>query len=240
MARPVVLITGGAKRIGRSIALAFAAAGYDVALHYRSAHEDAAQTARSIEEAGVRCTHFKVDLALPEAPRRLLSLVREQHPRIHCLVNNASVYTDDRLETFEEDELVSVLRINFLAPVALIEGLLEPAGEAPLAVVNITDARTLAPVPHHFSYYVSKQALAGMTRYLARELAPRARVNAIAPGLTLRSIFADEAGFNARAAAMPLGIAASPEDIAAAALYFARATSVSGQTLVVDSGSSLC
>jgi NAD(P)-dependent dehydrogenase (short-subunit alcohol dehydrogenase family) len=154
------------------------------------------------------------------------------------LVNNASVFEDDRVGDLTRAIWDRHMEVNLRAPVVLAEAF---AAQAPdgSAIVNLLDQRVLKPDPRFVSYALSRNGLWWATRTLAQALAPRIRVNGVGPGPTLASIHQTAAEFAAEAAAVPLGQGATPDDIAAAVLYLVDARSVTGQMIAVDGGQHL-
>jgi len=238
--RGVALVTGGAKRIGRSIALALARDGWDVAVHYGRSAAEAADTVRAIEALGRRTAAFDCDLADAAAVRALPVRCAQALGELACVVNNASLFEYDTAPGFDPGLLARTTAINVAAPVLLAEALAErlPAGRQGV-VVNLLDQKLCNPNPDFLSYTLSKSALKEATRLLARALAPRVRVVGVAPGITLTSGEQSEAGFAAAHARTPLGRSSTPEDVAEAVLYAVRAKAVTGTTLLVDGGQHL-
>lgn len=237
VARPLALVTGGARRIGAAIATALAGAGYDLALH--GGHEVAPEPglADAVRAAGVRCESFVADLADGAAVARLIPAVMATFARAPALlVNNASRFGEDRPETATHEDLIGHYAVNCAAPVLLAR---EAAACGAGLVVNILDQRIAAPHGDQFSYTLGKIALAGATQILARELAPGTRVCGVAPGLTLPTPDYDAERMTRLAGRMPLERLADPADIADAVLYLARARAVTGQVLFVDAGAHL-
>lgn len=231
------LVTGAARRIGRALALATARAGYDVVVHHRNSTADAQETASQIESLGRAARVAAANLADASACRDLV----ENCPRpLALLINSASVFEDDRLESLTPESWDRALQVNVRAPVLLAQAFAAalPAGHHGL-IVNIVDQRVLKPTPQFFSYAVSKAALWTATQMLAQALAPRIRVNAIAPGPTLASVHQSPAMFAAEAGAVPLGHGPTPGELGDALAYLIDARSVTGQIIVVDGGQHL-
>ena len=235
------LVTGASRRIGRALALAAATAGHDVIVHARAAPEDAAETGRAIEALGRRHAVRLGELAAPDVCKRLLQPDAELGGRpITLLVNCASAFEDDRIETLTPGGWDAAMASNARAPVLLSQAFaaaLPPDREG--LIVNITDQRVWRPTPRFFSYAVSKAALWAATVMLAQALAPRIRVNAIAPGPTLASVHQSPADFAAEAGAVPLGHGPTPEEIGQALAFLIAAPSVTGQMIAVDGGQHL-
>ena len=224
--RPLAIVTGGWRRVGAAIARALAADGWDLALHAH--HAEAYDEALAAELAAMGATIHRVacDLADPARAADLPADVTRMAGRpATLLVNNASLFREDSFATLTVAALEAHLAINFTAPLMLAKALVAELGELEGAVVQVLDQRVTNPVPDQLSYTLSKQALHASVRTLARALAPRVRVNAVAPGpvpvsythLTLPTI----------------------EDIAMSVVHLARARAVTGQTLFVDGGASL-
>lgn len=237
--RGVALVTGAARRIGRSLALAAAGAGYDLAIHHRSHPDDADSLAREAAALGANCLTLTGDLTEPATPADLLDAAGRLGP-VTLLVNNASLFEDDSFGSFDADNLQAHLAVNLTAPVLLSQAFAKrlPAGAGGL-IVNILDQRVLRPNPQFFTYSLSKAALWAATKTMAQALAPHVRVNGIGPGPTLASVHQVPGEFEAEAAGTPLGRAIDPEEIAAALRYLIDAPSVTGQMIAVDAGQHL-
>jgi NAD(P)-dependent dehydrogenase (short-subunit alcohol dehydrogenase family) len=208
------LITGGARRIGRAIALALAAAGYAIVLHVRHSDEHADALMREIEERGGRAHIVEGDLADPAAVDRIVPAAAA-FGSLTLLVNNAAGFGEDAFGALDRARFEHTLAVNLGAPVFLAQAFAAQAPDSS-AIVNILDQRVLKPTPRFFSYALSKAALHAATVTMAQALAPRLRVNAVAPGPTLPSPRQSEADFAAQAASLPLARGPSPEEIAAA------------------------
>lgn len=231
----VVLVTGAARRIGRAIALRLAHEGARVAIHYSSSESEARQTA--VECAGAEL--FRANLESVAEIERLFADVAARCGRLHALVNNAARFTRiPPLEVTEKDwdfiHSVNLKAYFFCAQQAARLMQRNPGGEG--RIVNIGSMGAFLAWPEHVHYCASKAGVVGMTRALARALAPSITVNSVAPGV----IPFDEAG-DARIQAMvrstPVGRAGTGEEIADAVVYFLKAGNfVTGQTLQVDGG----
>lgn len=238
-ARPLALVTGGWRRIGAAIARALASAGYDLALHAHSATtHDTAFTAE-LTALGAAVFPLAADLSDAAAASRLPAEAVALAGRAPTLlVNCAALFREDSVATVTAAMLDEHLAVNLTAPVLLTRALAELAGED-AAVVHILDQRVINPVPDQLSYTLSKQALHAAVRTLARSLAPRVRVNAVAPGLTLPTPDYTEEQWQRLIALMPLELLASPDDIADAVVFLAQARAITGQTIFVDGGAHL-
>jgi len=230
------LISGAGRRIGRAIALALSRAGYAVVLHAHRSRSEAEELAGEIAGAGGRASVVLANLADAEAVRGLVPAAAAFGP-LTLLVNNASVFDDDDIATLERGAFERTLAVNLTAPVFLSQAFAAQAPErADASIVNVVDQRVLKPTPRFFSYTLSKSALHSATVTLAQALAPKLRVNAVAPGPTLPSPRQSPAQFAAQAATVPLGRGPTPEEIAAAVVYLAQAKSVTGTVIAVDGG----
>jgi NAD(P)-dependent dehydrogenase (short-subunit alcohol dehydrogenase family) len=231
------LVTGAARRIGRALALSAARAGFDVVVHYRTSSAAASETMREVESAGRRVVALTADLSRSADCRQLIA--RAPGP-LRLLVNSASVFEEDDLESLRPEGWDGTLAVNLRAPVLLAQQFAArlPDGAEGL-IVNLIDQRVLRPTPLFFSYAVSKSALWAATQMMAQALAPRCRVNAIAPGPTLRSTHQSPERFDAEAKAVLLGRGPTPEEMGEALAYFVDARAVTGQMIVVDGGQHL-
>jgi NAD(P)-dependent dehydrogenase (short-subunit alcohol dehydrogenase family) len=231
------LITGSAHRIGAAIARALARAGYAVALHANRSREAAERLAAEIAGEGGRACVVLADLAEAESLRNLVPAAAAFAP-LTLLVNSAAEFEPDDIASLERARMERTFAVNLTAPLLLSQAF---AAQAPAgaSIVNVLDQRVFRPTPRFLSYTLSKSALHTATTTLAQALAPKMRVNAVAPGPTLPSPRQSEAEFAEQAAAVPLGRGPTPEEIAAAVLYLAGADSVTGVTIAVDGGQRL-
>ncbi len=243
-ARPVALVTGAARRLGRAIALELAAHGFDLALHYRHSAEQAEEVAARVRALGAQAWLLQADLADEAAVNALVPQVVAAAGRIDAVVNNASLFEHDTVASFGHAAMERHGRANTAAPILLARALhaavSRPGHPSGLGcVVNLLDQKLWNPNPDHLSYTLSKIALEGATTLLAQALAPRVRVCGVAPGLTLRSGDQTEAEFEAAHRLTPLGRGSSAEDIAQAVRFLLQAPAVTGTTLLVDGGQHL-
>jgi len=236
----IALVTGAARRIGRSIALALAQRGWDVAVHYRDSAADALDTVRRIEALGRRALAVPCDLADENAVRRLLPGVAAQLGAVSCVVNNASLFDYDDAAGFSQARLDAHMHANLAAPILLAQALHAATKEgAQGVVINLLDQKLFNLNPDFLSYTLSKAALHSATTMLAQALAPKVRVLGVAPGITLVSGEQSEQSFAAAHGVTPLGKSSTPDDIAGAVCFLAEAPAITGTTLIVDGGQHL-
>ncbi|MFW8595557.1 SDR family oxidoreductase [Cribrihabitans neustonicus] len=253
------LVTGAGRRLGRAMALRLAAEGYDVAVHYRGSRTAAEETAEMIRGQGRRAVALQADLADEDATQGLLpGAAAALEGPITCLVNNASVFERDTIESATRESWDAHFSSNLRAPFLLLQAMaaqedvppLFPAGDGPEAegcpeprawglAVNMVDQRVLKLTPDFMSYTLAKSALWTLTRTAAQALAPRIRVNAIGPGPTLRGAQQSAEQFARQRASTILERGAGPGDIAAALAYLLAAPAVTGQMICVDGGQHL-
>jgi NAD(P)-dependent dehydrogenase (short-subunit alcohol dehydrogenase family) len=237
---PVALVTGAGRRIGRAIALALAADGWDVAVHFHRSRTEAREVVTQIEALGRRAVALACDLGDEAQVRQLLPAALEALGPVSCVVNNASLFDYDNAASFTTARLDAHMRANLAAPVLLAQALHEATPEGGQAVViNLLDQKLYNLNPDFLSYTLSKAALQTATTMLAQQLAPKVRVVGIAPGITLVSGEQSEAGFQQAHQATPLGRSSTPQDVAESVCYVARARALTGTTLLVDGGQHL-
>jgi NAD(P)-dependent dehydrogenase (short-subunit alcohol dehydrogenase family) len=235
-----VLITGAAQRLGRAIALALAADGWAVAVHYRASRAPAAALVDEIAGAGGRAVALGADLADEAAVAALVPRAVAALGPLGCLVNNASVFENDTAATADRASWDAHLAVNLRAPFALMQGF---AAQLPAtaggAIINMLDQRVWSVTPYFVSYTVSKAALWTLTQTMALALAPRIRVNGIGPGPTLPSPRQSAAQFERQCASLPLRRGTTPDEIAAAVHFILAAPALTGQMIALDGGQHL-
>ena len=236
-----VLVTGAAKRLGRSIALDLAEGGWQVAVHYRSSIAEANQTAADCATGGLASAAFQADLGDETQVRRLLPRVIERFGQVDAVVNSASTFEQDSASDFSFAALDKHLHANTGAAILLAQALHTHvnARRTGGAVVNLLDQKLWNQNPDFFSYTLSKAALEAANTMLALALAPHVRVVGVAPGLTLASHLLDDQNFKALHALSPLGRSSTPDDVASAVKFALDNQSITGTTLLVDGGQHL-
>ncbi|MBL8650435.1 MAG: SDR family oxidoreductase [Sphingopyxis sp.] len=242
MTARLALVTGGLHRVGAAIAARLAREGYALALHKRSAAAADPVLADALAETGALSHRFAADLADPAAVDALIPAVIDKFGRApDLLVNNAAHFAEGEWGDLSAAALAEMMQVNLSAPVMLAKALVvasEGEGQRP-AIVNIVDQRVAHPVPDQIAYSLSKSALWQATATLAVAFGSRARVNAVAPGLTMATGDYSAEQVERLGKRMPLGALPTPGQIADAVVYLARAEAVTGQTIFVDGGAHL-
>lgn len=241
MTQRLALVTGGLHRVGAVIAARLAREGYALALHKHSPAEPDAALVEALAETGADNRHFTADLSDPAAVDALVPAVAQAFGRApDLLVNNAALFAEGEWPELTQAHLAAMMQLNHHAPIMLAKALVAHAGVAQRpAIVNIVDQRVAHPVPDQIAYSLSKSALWQATATLAVAFGDRARVNAVAPGLTMPTGDYGAQQVARLAGRMPLGALPTPAAIADAVLYLARAEAVTGQTIFVDGGAHL-
>lgn len=232
--RQLALVTGAAHRLGKAFALTLARNGYDILLHYHSANDEARQTQSEIESAGSRVILAQADLTDPAQISSLLSEVES----LSVLVNSAAFMPSGNTESLSIENWDTSLDLNLRAPFLLAQESAKKMPEGGL-IVNITDVGAQKAWSRYPSYTVSKAALESLTKILARALAPKIRVNAIAPGFVLQSDIVSVEEWERLINRVPLKRPARSEEIASALEFLLKNEYITGQTIVVDGGYSL-
>lgn len=243
------LVTGAGKRLGRAMALYLAGRGHDVAVHYSASSEEAEAVAAEIRALGRRAQTFQADLLVEAETQALIPAAADALGPLTVLVNNASIFEYDRIDTATRESWDRHIESNLRAPYVLTQAfarqcppaLTDESGE-PLAqglIVNMIDQRILKLTPEFSTYTIAKMGLWALTRTAAQGLAPHVRVNAIGPGPTMRGARQSAQHFARQRAATVLGRGANPADITAALGFFLDSPGVTGQFLAVDGGQHL-
>ena len=234
------LVTGAGKRIGRAIAFALAADGYDVAVHYGASKDDAEAVVAAIAAQGRRAAAFSADLSQEAETQKLIGAAAKALGPLTCLVNNASLFERDEALTVTRASWDAHLETNLRAPFVLMQEFARqlPA-DRPGAIVNLVDERVWNLTPHFVSYTLSKAGLWTLTQVMAMALAPRIRVNGIGPGPTLPSPRQSIEQFTRQQASVPLQHGATPDEVAAAVRFILSSSAMTGQMIALDGGQHL-
>ena len=228
------LVTGAAKRLGSHVARSLAGVGLNVIIHYRTSDAGAKETAEKIRSLGVTAWTVQGFLDNEAATKDFVTKCTEEAGKVDVLVNSASIFPSGSIFDSAEQAFIDNLKINALAPLYLCRWF---AGQSDSgSIVNIIDTRILDYDKKHVPYHLSKQALFSITRMLSVELAPKIRVNGVAPGLVLPPDGEDETYLKELAHTNPLNTWGAEQDISDAVLYLLGARFVTGQVLYVDGG----
>jgi NAD(P)-dependent dehydrogenase (short-subunit alcohol dehydrogenase family) len=235
------LVTGGARRLGRALALALAEAGFDVAIHYGGSAAEAEETAAAIAALGRRAVTLRADLTREAEVTTLLpDAMAALGGPLGVLVNNASTFERDSWHDSTRAMWDFHLEPNLRAPFVLTQAFARALPEtAEGVVVNMLDQRVWSLTPHFVSYTVSKAGLWALTQSMALALAPRIRVNGIGPGPALPSPRQTQEQFARQAASVPLGRGTGPEEVARALLAILCLPAMTGQMIALDGGQHL-
>ncbi|MEW6285580.1 MAG: SDR family oxidoreductase [Chloroflexota bacterium] len=231
---PLALVTGAAHRLGKAFALTLARLGYDIVLHYHAAEDDALQTRLEIESLSRRVFPAQADLTDPSQIHSLLSTIHS----LDVLVNSAAFMPHGSVDSLSLENWDAALDLNLRAPFLLAQACAPKMTDGGL-IVNITDVGAQKAWSRYPSYTVSKAALESLTRVLARALAPKVRVNAIAPGFVLQSDIVPAGEWERLIGRIPLKRPARIEEVTSALEFLIQNQYITGQTIVVDGGYSL-
>lgn len=231
---PLALVTGAAHRLGKVFALTLARQGFDIVLHYHQSADAALQTQAEVESVGRRATVSQADLTDPDQIQSLISHLKA----LDVLVNSAAFMPGGNVDALTIDNWDTSLDLNLRAPFLLSQECAKKMTDGGL-IVNITDVGAQKTWSRYPSYTVSKAALESLTRILARALAPKIRVNAIAPGFVLQSDIVSDDEWQRLINRIPLKRPARTEEIASALEFLLKNEYITGQTIVVDGGYSL-
>jgi 3-oxoacyl-[acyl-carrier protein] reductase/pteridine reductase len=231
----VALVTGAARRIGRSLALSLAEAGASVAITWRDSEHEAAQTVADLEALGVQALALRAELRDPAQVRAAVEAAAARFSRLDILVNNAGRYETAALETLTVEQWDAMFETNTRAPFLAAQAAYPHLKAAHGRIINIGSLGGLHPWPTHAHYCTSKAALHMLTRTMSKAWAPEISVNCVAPGMIVNGEVAEE--FEHFARRTPMRRNGSADDVAAAVLFFATGPHfITGQILSVDGG----
>jgi NAD(P)-dependent dehydrogenase (short-subunit alcohol dehydrogenase family) len=234
------LVTGGAKRVGLAITHALVQAGYAVAVHANTSRAEADAVCAEIRSKGGRAQAVQADLSDHAQVLKLVPAAAAAVGPLTLLVNNASIFEADDIAGLSRDLFDRHMAVHLRAPLFLAQAFAAQAPDnANASIVNMLDQRVLKPTPLFLSYALSKNGLYAATTMLAQALAPKVRVNGVAPGPTLPSSRQSPEEFARQTAKLPLGHGTNPDELAQAVLFLADAASITGQTIAVDGGQHL-
>lgn len=236
MTDKIALVTGGGKRLGAKIAAALGEDGYHVIIHYNSSATEARAVETRIRDAGGSAETAQFEMGDSAGVSRFMA----DRGRVDVLINSASIFEMDRPEDVAAPELERAMRVNLMAPVLLASQMARHhETRASGAIINILDQKLFNLNPDFFSYTLSKHALLGATTTMAMAFAPRVRVNAIAPGITLPSGGQSQEEFERAHRMNPMQGGSTPADIIRTMRFILATPAMTGETLIVDGGQHL-
>lgn len=235
--RPAALVTGGAIRLGKAIAVALAKHGYDIALHYNRSESAAAETAEEIRALGVNCTPFQQNLLAAEELKDFVPQVQKAFPRLAVLVNSASGYESGTIAETSVETFDTQFALNLRAPFFLMQAFAQHVTSG--SVINIIDNKIGFNQFDYAAYLLAKKALVDLTKMASLEFAPALRVNGVAPGVVLPAVSRSEEYIAWRVQGIPLQIQGDTTHITQAITSLLGNAFITGQIIVVDGGESL-
>ena len=236
---PVALVTGGAVRAGRAITVALADAGYDMVVNYHSSEEAARSLEVELTGQGRKVLLAPGDVSDASAVERIGQRVRDRFGRLDVLVNNAATFISTPLLEIGSDEWDSVMGVNLKGPHLMVREFAPLLLESGGSIVNVADHMGLKPWVRYDHHSIAKAGLVHLTRIQAVALAPKVRVNAVAPGLVLAPESMSEAAVEREVQSTLLRRAGTPEDLTRTVLFLVESPFITGQTIVVDGGGTL-
>ena len=240
MKKKNLLITGGSIRIGREIAIHFSKKGWNIAIHYFKSSSEAKAVKKIIEKNKVKVVLIKADLKNSKQVNNIFSIAKKELGTIDCLVNNAALFEKDDILDFTNKTWNDHLNINLLAPTILIKNFAKQAKKKTMSnIINIIDQRVFKLTPIFMSYTLSKSSLYTLTKTMAMRLSPNIKVNAIAPGPTIKSKRQSSKHFNKQAKSTLLKKPVGLKDICDTVDFLINNNSITGQVIAVDSGQNL-
>ena len=235
-----LLITGAATRMGKAIALHFAERGWNIALHYFRSSSKARELKKIIEQNLVKVALIKADLKNPKQVEKIMNIAKKKIGNIHCLINNAALFEKDDILNFTTKGWNEHLNINLLAPAILTKQFVKQAPKGTVSnIINIIDQRIFNLTPFFMSYTISKSGLQTLTKTMAMRLGPNIKVNAIAPGPTIKSKRQTDKHFKNQVKSTLLKKSVRLKDICDTVEFLINNNSVTGQIIAIDSGQNL-
>ena len=234
-----IIITGGATRIGAAIAKQLSGQNKEILIHYNRSKSKAEKLKKDLSKNGTKIYLVKGDLRKETDIKKIIKFAKLKLKFFDCLVNNASVFENDKLENFSLDSWSKHIRTNLRAPALLSKEFAKNVKGKNNNILNIIDQRVFKLTPYFFSYTLSKTGLYTLTKTSAMSLSPNIRVNAIAPGPTIKNQRQSEKHFKKQYLATPLKRQVDVEQICNAVDFFIKNRSITGQVLAIDSGQNL-
>ena len=234
-----IIITGGATRIGAAIARKLSGPNIEILIHYNKSKLKAEKLKKELSNEGTKVYLVKGDLSKEKDVNKIVKFAKSKLEYFDCLINNASLFENDKLENFTTDSWGQHLRTNLRTPALLSKEFAKNVRKGNNNIINIIDQRVFKLTPYFFSYTISKTGLYTLTKTSAMSLAPNVRVNAIAPGPTIKNQRQSEKHFKKQYLATPLKRQVGVEQICSAVDFFIKNISITGQVLAIDSGQNL-
>ena len=234
-----IIITGGATRIGAAISKKLSGPGVEIVIHYNKSKSSAEKLKKELSKSETKVYLVKGDLSKEKDVKKIVKFAKSKLKYFDCLVNNASLFENDKIENFTTNSWGRHLRTNLRAPALLSKEFAKNTKSSNNNIINIIDQRIFKLTPFFFSYTISKTGLYTLTKTSAMSLAPNIRVNGIAPGPTLKNKKQTEKHFRKQYLATPLKRQVDLKEICNAIDFLINNRSITGQVLAIDSGQNL-
>ena len=234
-----IIVTGGATRIGAAIAKKLSGKEVEILIHYNKSKSNAENLKKELQKKGSKVFLVRGDLSKEKDVNKIIKFAKSKLKFFDCLINNASLFENDKIENFTTDSWGKHLRTNLRTPALLSKMFARNIKGKNNNIINIIDQRVFKLTPYFFSYTISKTGLYTLTKTSAMSLAPNIRVNGIAPGPTLKNKRQSEKHFKKQYMATPLKRRVDVEQICSAVDFFIKNRSITGQVISIDSGQSL-
>ena len=234
-----IIITGGATRIGAAIAQRLSGPNKEIVIHFNKSRSKAEILRKRLVKLGAKIYLVKADLSKEKDVYKIIKFSKLKMKYFDCLINNASIFENDKLSNFNSKSWKKHITINLKAPAILCKEFGKNIRGKNNNIVNIIDQRVFKLTPYFFSYTISKTGLYTLTKTSAMSLAPNVRVNGIAPGPTIKNKRQSDKHFKNQYLATPLKHQVDVKEICNAVDFFIKNSSITGQVLAIDSGQSL-
>jgi NAD(P)-dependent dehydrogenase (short-subunit alcohol dehydrogenase family) len=234
-----IIITGGATRIGAAIAKKLSGPNKEILIHYNKSKIKAEVLKKQLEKNNTKVYLVKGDLSKEKDTNKILKFAKSKLKYFDCLINNASLFENDKLDNFTKNSWENHINTNLKAPALLSKGFSKNIKKGNNNIINIIDQRVFKLTPFFFSYTLSKTGLYTLTKTSAMSLSPNVRVNGIAPGPTMKNIRQSEKHFKKQYLATPLKRQVDVNEICNAVDFFIKNRSITGQVLAIDSGQNM-
>jgi len=234
-----IILTGGATRIGAAIAEKISGPNKEIIIHFNKSKSKAENLKRKLQNYGTKVYLIKADFSKEKDVKKFIKLAKSKLKYFDCLINNASLFENDKLENFNTNSWEKHLSVNLRAPALLSKEFSKNVKGKNNNIINIIDQRVFKLTPYFFSYTISKTGLFTLTKTSAMSLAPNIRVNGIAPGPTIKNKRQSEKHFRKQYLATTLKRQVNVQEICNAVDFFIKNSAITGQILAIDSGQSL-